>query len=76
MKIPDDEVEETISSGASRVRNRIQWARMYLVKADLMDSSQRGVWKLTEKGYEADLSDDSVYSIFKKVQSTFKKKRQ
>ncbi|MES2676226.1 MAG: winged helix-turn-helix domain-containing protein [Pseudomonadota bacterium] len=27
----------------SRVRNQIQWARMYLVKADLMDSSQRGV---------------------------------
>ena len=75
MSIPDEEVEQTISSGASRVRNRIQWARMYLVKADLMDSSQRGVWKLTEKGYEADLSDDSVYSIFKKVQSTFKQEK-
>ncbi len=68
MKISDREVEETISSGASRVRNQIQWARMYLVKADLMDSSQRGIWKLTEKGYEAKLSDDAIYSIFKKVQ--------
>lgn len=75
MKIPDEEVEQTISSGASRVRNRIQWARMYLVKADLMDSSQRGIWKLTEKGYEADLLDDSVYSMFKKVQSTFKQEK-
>lgn len=75
MSIPDKEVEQTISSGASRVRNRIQWARMYLVKADLMDSSQRGVWKLTEKGYEADLSDDFVYSMFKKVQSTYKQEK-
>lgn len=68
MQIPDQMLEETISSGASRVRNQIQWARMYLVKADLMDSSRRGVWKLTEKGFEAELSDDAVYALFKKVQ--------
>jgi restriction system protein len=74
MKIPDSVVEETISSGASRVRNQIQWARMYLVKADLMDSSQRGVWKLTEKGYEADITEESVYAIFKKVQGSFVEK--
>jgi restriction system protein len=61
MDIPDKEVSKTISSGASRVRNRIQWARMYLVKSDLMDSSQRGIWKLTEKGFEIELNDDSVY---------------
>lgn len=71
MKIPDSVVEETISSGASRVRNQIQWARMYLVKADLMDSSQRGVWKLTEKGYETEITEESVYSLFKKVQGSF-----
>ena len=75
MNISDEEVEQTISSGASRVRNSIQWARMYLVKADLMDSSQRGIWKLTEKGYDADLSVDSVYAMFKKVQSTFQQEK-
>lgn len=71
MKIPDSVVEETISSGASRVRNQIQWARMYLVKADLMDSSQRGVWKLTEKGYETEVTEETVYALFKKVQGSF-----
>lgn len=71
MKIPDSVVEETISSGASRVRNQIQWARMYLVKADLMDSSQRGIWKLTEKGYETEITEDSVFALFKKVQGSF-----
>lgn len=76
MKIPDYVVEETISSGASRVRNQIQWARMYLVKADLMDSSQRGVWKLTEKGYEAEITEESVYALFKKVQGSFPKQKE
>lgn len=71
MNIPDSVVEETISSGASRVRNQIQWARMYLVKADLMDSSQRGVWRLTEKGYETEITEESVYALFKKVQGSF-----
>ena len=75
MEIPDEEVEKTIPSGASRIRNRIQWARMYLVKASLMDSSQRGIWKLTEKGYDADVSDDSIYIMFKKVQSIFQKEK-
>lgn len=73
MAIPDEIVEETISSGASRVRNQIQWARMYLVKADLMNADQRGIWKLTEKGFEAQLDEVAVYSLFKKVQATFQK---
>ena len=76
MKIPEGEVAKTIASGVSRVRNQIEWARMYLVKADLMDSSQRGVWKLTEKGYEAVLSDDSIYEIFKKVQKISQKTKE
>ncbi len=71
MKIPDEEVEETIASGASRVRNQIQWARKYLVKAGLMDSPQRGIWKLTEKGFEIELDDDLVHEIYKKVQRAF-----
>ena len=75
MKIPEEEVEKTIASGASRVRNQIEWARMYLVKADFMDSSQRGVWKLTKKGFESDLSDETIYAIFKKVQETSNKNK-
>lgn len=73
LKIPEDLVEETIPSGASRIRNQIQWARMYLVKADLMNAEQRGIWKLTEKGFDANLSEDAVYSMFKRVQGTFQK---
>jgi restriction system protein len=71
LGISDDEVAITISSGASRIRNQIQWARMYLVKADFMDASQRGVWKLTKKGMESNFDDDAVYALFKKVQISF-----
>ncbi|MBF0240006.1 MAG: restriction endonuclease [SAR324 cluster bacterium] len=75
MQISDTEVAEVISSGASRVRNQIQWARMYLVKADFMDSSQRGVWKLTKKAYEFNITDEAVYDVFKKVQGKFEGKK-
>ena len=73
LGIPDNEVEITIPSGSSRIRNQIQWARMYLVKADLMDASTRGVWKLTAKGYDAKFDDNAVQDLFSKIHSTFRK---
>jgi len=71
MNIPESEVEKTISSGQSRVKNRIQWAKMYLSKAGYIDSSTRGTWKLTEKGLSAILSEKEIYELFKAVHSTF-----
>lgn len=68
MDIPEEELEVTLTSGAFKVRNSIQFARLYLVKADFMDSTQRGLWKLTEKGFHSNLDDDKVYQIFKEVQ--------
>jgi len=70
MGISEEEVEVTLKSGSSKVRNAIQFARLYLVKADLIDSSKRGIWKLTEKGFESKLDSKEVYQIFKKVQRT------
>lgn len=57
LNIPEEELNETIKSGASRIKNQIQWARLVLAKTDYLDSSQRGVWSLTEKGYKANLSE-------------------
>jgi hypothetical protein len=39
----------------SRIRNQVQWGRLYLVRAGYLDSSRRGIWSLTEKGAETDL---------------------
>ena len=46
-----------------------------MVKSDIIDSSERGIWKLTDKGYKSNLSDQDVYLLFRKVQDTFERKR-
>lgn len=75
MEIPEDELEEKLKSGASRIKNQIAWARIYLVKSGFLDdSSKRGIWSLTEKGLESNLTFDESYKIFKDVQATFTKK--
>jgi len=74
LKIPDSEVEKTIVSGQSRIKNRIQWARMYLTKAGYIDSKVRGIWKLTNKGLSANLSEDGIRELFKTVQTNFNTK--
>jgi restriction system protein len=72
LNISEKEQGETIKSGSSRVRNQVAWARLYLVKSGLMDSSQRGVWSLTEKGLELTLTYKDVLNYFKDIQSQFK----
>lgn len=74
MNIPEQELEETIASGSSRVRNQIQWARMYLSKVGYIDPNVRGTWRLTEKGMSADLSEKDVYELFKYVHANFNAK--
>ena len=75
MNIPEDELEEKLKSGASRVKNQIAWARNYLVKSGLLDdSSKRGIWSLTENGFKSNLTFDEQYKIFMDVQATFTKK--
>lgn len=66
LHIPDDELNETISSGQSRVKNQVQWARFMLVKAGYLDSSTRGVWSLTEKGLNLELTDQFLLDLYEK----------
>lgn len=70
-KLSEKELEETNKNGQSRVRNQIAWARMYLVKAGFIDSSARGIWSLTEKGQNEDLSKFKAIDVFKIVQTGF-----
>jgi len=68
LDIPENELEETMKSGNSRVRNQIAWARFYLSKSGYLGASQRGVWTLTEKGRKSELNDKDVHDMFKEVQ--------
>ena len=65
MKISDNELDDLLPSGGSRIKNQIHWARMVLVKIGFIDSSQRGVWNLTEKGLITDLSKDDLVQLYR-----------
>ena len=75
LKIPENEQEETLKSGASRVRNQVAFARLYLFKSGFLGSSQHGVWSLTEKGLKADLTEDEVNTVVRDVQKRLSEKR-
>lgn len=65
LDIPEEKLNETIKSGGSRIKNQIQWARLMLAKTDYLDSSQRGVWSLTDKGLKAELNDQYLLELYK-----------
>jgi len=69
--VSDDELEQTLASGDSRFRNQVAWARFYLVKAGLVDSSRRGIWALTTKGRDTRLEHSEAYRLFKTIHSRF-----
>ncbi|KJS32389.1 MAG: restriction endonuclease [Desulfatitalea sp. BRH_c12] len=64
LGISEEELEIKIKSGPSRVKNQIQWARLLLAKTDHIDSSERGVWTLTEKGMKASFSDLDLLNLY------------
>lgn len=68
LGIPESEQEVTLKNGQSRIRNQVQWGRLYLVRAGYLDSSRRGIWSLTEKGAQADLATFDAYAVFQLVQ--------
>lgn len=71
-KIPEKELEKTNKNGGSNVRNAIAWARLYLVYSGHIDSSARGVWRLTEKGLQEDLTKLDPVELYKSVQRSRK----
>jgi restriction system protein len=75
LKVPDSVLNETLPSGGSRFRNRVAWARFYLVREGLIDSSKHGVWSLTEKGFKTSLTQDQSKEIFLKWARIFQEQR-
>ncbi len=71
LRLSEAEVSQVTKSGQSRYSNQVAWARFYLAKAGLLDSSSRGVWSLTEKGNESRLTHDAALQLFQQVQSQF-----
>ncbi len=71
LGLGESERNEQIPSGQSRFSNKVNWARFYLAKAGLIDSSTRGVWSLTEKGRATTLNSDQALDLFNQVHKPF-----
>ena len=71
--IPEAEIEDTTKGGQSKFENKVGWARFYLAKAGLIDTEQRGVWVLTEKGRAANLTHGEAYHLFKTIHDEFRR---
>jgi restriction endonuclease Mrr len=70
LQISEEEQAELLKNGNSRVRNQIAWARFYLAKADLIDSSRYGVWAHTDKGRLRKFTASEIYDLFRFVSFT------
>jgi restriction system protein len=70
LRVTDAERDVQNKSGVSRFENDVAWARHFLVKDGLVDSSRWGVWSLTEAGRNAvKLSDDQINDLMRRVQA-------
>jgi restriction system protein len=75
MRLSDEEQNEVVPSGGSRLKTNVAWARFYLVREGLLDSSKRGVWSLTEKGRNAQISVEQAGEIFSRWVKVFDEQR-
>ena len=74
LGISEGEQAETMKSGIPRFDNQVAWARFYLAKAGIIDSSARGVWTLTEKGRAITrLEHETAMQLFKDVHAQFQR---
>lgn len=69
----DDSEYELLNDGVPRFSKNINWARFYLAKAGYIDGSTRGVWSLTEQGWNASFSQQDALALFDAVYSQISK---
>src|SRR5579863_10009004 len=61
LKLSDEERKELLPSGRQpKLDNRVGWARTYLKKAGLLESTGRGRFRITQRGLDVlkDHADD------------------
>ena len=75
LLLSDERQNELLPSGGQRYRNQVAWARFYLVREGLIDSSKRGIWSLTEKGRNTHLSQEESREMFLKWVKIFQVQR-
>jgi len=79
-----NDLAEDNPSGGNKWTNRVQWVRQHLVAKGELDSRQRGVWALTEKGRmrssavqttsDEPTSVDNLQAIWEQYETAFRDK--
>lgn len=75
LGLSEAEQNQELGSGGSKVTNQAQWARLYLARGGFLDSSARGIWKLTETGARINPAAYDFHALFKDVQKKFQAER-
>jgi len=75
LKIPEEIQTELMDSGTPRFPNQVAWARFFLTREGLLDSSKRGIWSLTDRGRATHLSPEEARRIFLKWVKIFAEER-
>ncbi len=75
LGLSDEVQNDLLPSGHPRFRNQVAWARFYLVREALLDSSKRGVWSLTEKGRTTSITHEQAREIFARWVRVFQDQR-
>lgn len=75
-KISDEELQKIRKNGMPLINNQIHWSSWILSKMGLLDKSNRGVWSLTEKGFNKDLSIEDLHEFYKEKKRIDKEERQ
>ncbi len=71
LHISDEVQNDFLPSGQSRFVNQVHWARFYLTKEGLLESSKRGVWTLSERGLTTNLTHSQALALFQKLSRMF-----
>ncbi|MGB3907548.1 MAG: winged helix-turn-helix domain-containing protein, partial [Methanomethylovorans sp.] len=50
FKLTEKEKQETLQNGQSIIGNRISWAKVYMSKAGLIESTRRGFYRISQRG--------------------------
>jgi restriction system protein len=71
--ISETELELKNKNGGSTVKNRIAWAKFYLAKGGVIDSSKHGIWTL-KPNHPNLITANEIGEFFNKIQKQFNEK--
>lgn len=76
-KLSQEEIHETRGkTKTNKFANEVAFARNYLAYEGIIDKSERGIWALTEKGMDCEMSEQYASDIFQKWVEILKNRRE